>query len=146
MSKTFILSKQFITQNWYIINAENQILGRFASQISQLLLNKYSSIYTPFLTPITNIILINSDKIVISGQKNLKKYLTYSGYQGGLKFKTFLQIKASNSEKLLRHAIRGMLSKNQIGRNILSKVYIYRRHNDVHFSPKSLLLAFFKNK
>lgn len=146
MSKTFIISKQFITQNWYFINAENQILGRFASQISQLLLNKYSCIYTPFLTPITNIILINSDKIVISGQKNFKKYLTYSGYQGGLKFKTFLQIKATNSEKLLRHAIRGMLSKNQIGRNILSKVYIYHRHNDVHFSQKSSLLVFFKNK
>lgn len=146
MSKTFILSKQLITQNWYIINAENQILGRFASQISQLLLNKYINVYTSFLIPTTNIILINSDKIVISGQKNCKKYLTYSGYQGGLKFKTFLQIKASNSEKLLRHAIRGMLSKNQMGRNILSKIYIYRGPNDGHFSQNPILLAFFKNK
>lgn len=141
MTKTFIFSKKFIIQNWYIINANNQLLGRLASQISQFLLNKQIKIYTPFLIPQTNLIIINSNKIVISYQKEVKKkYLTYSGYQSGLHFKTFLQIKYSNSEKLIRHAIYGMLPKNLLNKKILYKLYIYQNSNHFHLAQKPKII------
>lgn len=140
MVKTFIIPKKFIIQNWYIINAENQILGRLASQISQLLLNKYTKIYTPFMTPVTNIIIINSDKIMLTHKKSLKKfYLNYSGYQGGLHFKKFLQIKYTNSEKIIQHAIKKMLPKTLLSKKQFSKLFIYKNIEHFHYAQSPIL-------
>lgn len=143
MNKTFISPTLGLTSQWFIINAENQILGRFASQISQFLLNKYNSFYTPFLLPKLYLIIINSNKIVINRNKLVqKKYLTYSGYQGGLHFKTFYSFKKVNSNQLLRKAIKGMLCKNFLGRCILSKLKIYKKNNHLHCAQQPICLTF----
>lgn len=135
MLKTFILSKQFIFKNWYLIDAQTQILGRFATQITQLLLNKITKFYSPFLLPLINLIIVNTSKITLTTKKIFKKkYLNYSGYQGGLHFKTFLQLQYSNSDKILRHALKGMLPKNRLGRLVFSRLFLYKATTHRHLA------------
>nr|YP_010117095.1 ribosomal protein L13 [Pteridomonas danica]QPM99295.1 ribosomal protein L13 [Pteridomonas danica] len=143
MNTTFFESKNFFLQKWYIINAKNKVIGRLASQISQILLSKNNVLYTPFLLSKNHIIIINSKEIIISGKKVLKKkYFKYSGYPGGQKFNTFLDLKKQNPEKLIRHAVAGMLPKNILGRHSFLNLYVYssKTHSHVSQFPKYLFL------
>lgn len=141
MNTTFFESQNFFLQKWFVINAQSKIIGRLSSQICNILLNKNTVLYTPFLVSKNHIIIFNSKKIVISGQKVLKKkYYTYSGYPGGQKFKTFLDLKHANSEKLLRSAIFGMLPKNILGRRVFLNLYISTEKIDKKISQSSKLL------
>lgn len=143
MTKTFLITQSFILPRWFVINAENQILGRLASQISQFLLNKYTKVYNPYAIPKIKLIIINANKIVMTSKKFLhKKYKTFSGYQGGLHFKTFLKIKYSNYDKLLRSAIRGMLPKNSIGRHIFSNLFFSKTKDHKHLAQNPTILFF----
>ena len=142
MNKTCIFSKQQ-NKKWYLIDAENQILGRLASQIIKILLGKHSKTYAPFLLSNTCLIIINAKKICISGNKiNNKKYLTYSGYPSGLHFKKFFELQQKQPEKLLRIALLGMLPKNLLKFKIAKQVYIYSDTNHLHFAqfPQPLFL------
>lgn len=146
MIKTFVLSPSYSLPAWFIVNAENQILGRFASQITQFLLNKFSKTYNPAVVSSIHCIIINADKIIVSGEKNLtKKYKTFSGYQGGLAFKTFLHLKSFNYQKLLRSAIHGMLPKNCLGRRILSNLFFSKTKSYKYVAQKPRILFFSTN-
>jgi large subunit ribosomal protein L13 len=142
MLKTVIVSQKSLLPNWYIVDASHQLIGRFSSQIAGLLLNKHLKIYSSFLFPITNIIIINAEKISISGNKlKKKKYLTYSGYQSGLHFKTFLHLKLLNIEKLFRYTIHGMLPKNRLGKAIFSHLYIFSKNSHTHQAQCPIFLT-----
>ncbi len=142
MLKTIIVSKKFIVKNWYIVDASQQLLGRLSSQIAGFLLNKHLKIYSSFLFPITNIIIINADKIVVSGKKLIKKnYLTYSGYQSGLHFKTFLQLKLFNIKRLFRYTIHGMLPKNRLGKALFSHLYIFSKNVHIYRAQQPIFLT-----
>ena len=118
MNKTFIPTTNFIKKKWYIIDVKNQILGRIASQISAYLLGKNRITYTPFLSSKINIIIINFEKIIISGHKitkiTKKTYSNFSKNSKTVHFKSYLQLFKKSPQKIFEHAIKGMLPKNKL--------------------------------
>lgn len=116
-----------IQRKWYIIDAANRPLGRVASEAAKLLKGKHKPTYTTNLDCGDNVIVINSDKIVLTGNKlNNKKYSHYSGYPGGMKVIAYKDLMAKSSDKALLMAVKGMLPKNILGRNMLTKLRVYK--------------------
>lgn len=116
-----------IERKWYIIDATDKPLGRVASEVAKLLKGKHKPTYTTNLDCGDNVIVINSDKLVLTGNKlNDKKYMHYSGYPGGMKIIGYKDIMAKSSDKALMIAVKGMLPKNSLGRKMLTKLRIYK--------------------
>ncbi len=116
-----------IVKKWYIIDAANKPLGRVASEVAKLLKGKHKPTYTTNLDCGDNVIVINSDKIVLTGNKlNQKVYRHHSGYVGGMKEIKYSDLMANKSDKALMVAIKGMLPKNSLGRKMLTNVRIYK--------------------
>ena len=102
MKDTFVPSQNYVTKKWYVINAENQTLGRLATKISTILTGKKKISYTPFLETGDNVIIINAEKITISGNKSIQKlYRNHSGRPGGMRIETFSKLQQRRPEKLL---------------------------------------------
>lgn len=122
-----------IIRNWYLINAENQVLGRISSKSASHLMGKNKSYYTPYLDTGDYVVVINADKVKLSGKKeNQKKYYRHSGYPGGLHVKTASQIRKINPEFLIRHSIKGMLPKTTLGKQMLNKLFVYAGEKHPH--------------
>ena len=116
-----------IVKKWYIIDAENKPLGRVATEVAKLLRGKHKPTYTPNLDCGDNVIVINSDKIVLTGNKlNQKIYRHHSGYIGGMKETKYSDMMSQKSDKALMLAVKGMLPKNSLGREMLTNVRIYK--------------------
>ena len=115
-----------ITKSWHLIDAKDKILGRLATEVAMLLRGKNKSYFTPHLDTGDYVVVINAKKVILSGKKeNQKKYYKHSGYPGGLKEKTAAQIRAINSNLLIRHAVIGMVPKNRLGKAIVKNLYIF---------------------
>jgi len=131
MKDTYFPSEKLVTKKWYIIDAKNQKLGRLATQISKILIGKHKRIFTPFLNLGDNVVVLNASHIVVTGNKEEQKnYRNHSGQPGGMRIETFKKLKERCPEKILQHAIKGMLPKNSLGRDIYTNLKIYR--NDFH--------------
>lgn len=116
-----------IQRKWYIIDASDRPLGRVATEVAKLLKGKHKPTYTTHLDCGDNVVVINSDKIVLTGNKLLdKKYMHYSGYPGGMKVTSYKDLMANSSDKALMLAVKGMLPKNSLGRSMLTKLRIYK--------------------
>ena len=123
MKDTFVPSQNYVTKKWYVINAENQTLGRLATKISTILTGKNKISYTPFLETGDNVIIINAEKITISGNKSIQKlYRNHSGRPGGMRIETFSKLQQRRPEKIIEHAVKGMLPKNALGRKIYTNL------------------------
>lgn len=141
MRDTFIPSKNFIKKNWYLINAENKTLGRLASRVSKILIGKEKDIYTPFLNTGDCIIIINAEKINFTGKKESKKfYRTHSGRPGGMKRENISQVRQRKPEKIIEHAVKGMLPKGPLGRKIYNNLKVYKNEQHPHIAQKPELL------
>ena len=115
MKDTFIPSKNFINKKWYVIDAKNQTLGRLATKVSQILVGKEKSIYTPFLDTGDYIIVINAEKIHVSGKKEKQKiYRNHSGRPGGMRTESLEKLRERRPEKIIEHAVKGMLPKGAL--------------------------------
>jgi len=124
--KTFVAKEQEVTRKWYLVDAEDKILGRLASLIAVRLRGKHKPIFTPHADTGDFIVVINADKVKLTGAKwDLKTYYRYSGYVGGLKQITARKLLEKKPEEMLRLAVRGMLPKNSLGRRQLKKIKIY---------------------
>nr|YP_010851281.1 ribosomal protein L13 [Aphanocladia delicatula]WGH14202.1 ribosomal protein L13 [Aphanocladia delicatula] len=129
-NKTIIkkLEKNFC---WYIIDAQQYKLGRLSSRIAYILINKNSTNYVPYQKEKLKIIIINSEKLQVTGNKNKQKtYKRHSGRPGGLKTETFEEVQKRSPNRILEHAIKGMLPKNSLGRQLIKNVKIYP--NNIH--------------
>lgn len=116
-----------IEKKWYVIDAANKPLGRVATEVAKLLKGKHKPTYTTHLDCGDNVIVINSDKIILTGNKlNNKVYRHHSGYIGGMKEVSYKDLMANSSDKALKLAIKGMLPKNSLGREMLTNVRIYK--------------------
>lgn len=127
---------------WYIINAKNQNLGRLSCKITQLLIGKSAHTYIPYLKNSINIIIINSKLIKITGKKRQQKqYKRHSGKPGGLKIENFQQLNQRIPNRIIEKAIKGMLPKNTLGRNLFKQLKIYPNDIHPHSAQKPILLT-----
>lgn len=124
--KTVSANKATVTKEWVVVDATDQILGRFCSKVAKLVRGKYKPNFTPHVDCGDNVIIINADKIKMTGNKwTDRSYLTYTGYPGGQKATNPLRLQAKGSQRLFNKVLKGMLPKNRLGDKLLSNVYIY---------------------
>jgi large subunit ribosomal protein L13 len=141
MKKTYSAKKKDITRQWHIIDAEDVVLGRLASKVAQILKGKHKPIYTPHIDTGDNVIVVNAEKIKMTGKKQEQKvYWRHSGYPGGIKGTIAAKIMKDQPEKIIRHAVAGMLPKNTIGRLMIKKLKVYAGPDHPHEAqqPKPL--------
>jgi len=131
--KTFVAKEQEIEKKWYLVDAENRILGRLANQIAVRLRGKHKPIFTPHADTGDFIVVVNADKIALTGSKlDKKNYYHHSGYMGGLKTIPARRLLEKKPEEVLRLAVKGMLPKNSLGRRQLKKLKIYTGPDHPH--------------
>lgn len=124
--KTVSANKATVTKEWVVVDATDQILGRFCSKVAKLVRGKYKPNFTPHVDCGDNVIIINADKIKMTGKKwTDRSYLTYTGYPGGQKATNPLRLQAKGSQRLFNKVLKGMLPKNRLGDKLLSNVYVY---------------------
>ncbi|MEN0049678.1 MAG: 50S ribosomal protein L13 [Bacteroidota bacterium] len=124
--KTVSAKKETVERKWYIVDAENEVVGRLCSKIAHVLRGKHQPHYTPHLDCGDYVIVINADKIRFTGNKwAQKEYLTYSGYPGGQKSTTAQELMQKKPTKVVENAVKGMLPKNRLGRAMYKKLYVY---------------------
>ncbi len=124
--KTYSAKPQDIERKWYVVDATGQTLGRMASQIASILRGKHKPLYTPHLDCGDFVIVINAEKVHVTGNRlEEKKYYRHSGYPGGLRERTLRQMLAKYPERVISEAVRRMLPKNNLGRHMLKKLKVY---------------------
>ena len=124
--KTFIPKEDNIERIWYIVNAEDKVLGRLASKVATILRGKHKPIYVPHADVGDYVIVINAAKVRLTGKKlEQKVYYHYSGYPGGLKETRLSDLMEKRPEEVIKRAVKGMLPKNKLGRKMLTKLKIY---------------------
>ncbi len=131
--KTYVPKKEEIERKWYVIDAAGKPLGRLATQIATILRGKHKPIYTPFMDTGDYVVVINAEKVVLTGGKEEKKvYYRHSGYPGGLKVIPYKKMKEKFPEKVIRIAVKGMIPHNSLGRKMLKKLKVYRGAEHPH--------------
>ena len=142
--KTFMANEQNIERKWYLVDAAEMPLGRVASQVAAILRGKNKPTFTPHVDCGDYVIVINTDKMILTGKKLEQKYYRYhTGYMGGLKEVQYKKMMAEKSDDALYIAIKGMLPKNSLGRKMLKKVRVYKdaNHNHEAQTPEVLNLV-----
>lgn len=142
--KTVSAREQDIQHDWYVVDAQGQTLGRLASRVATLLRGKHKSIYTPHVDCGDYVIVVNAEKVHVTGQKmTQKKYYRHSGYPGGLKEVALRDQLQKFPDRVIEQAVRGMLPKNRLGRRMFKKLKIYVGPDHPHQAqqPQSLELA-----
>ena len=131
--KTYVAKEQEISKKWYLVDAKDKVLGRLATQIAMRLRGKHKPIFTPHADTGDFIVVINANKVTLTGRKWDKKiYYRHTGYIGGLKEITAKKLLERKPEDILRFAVRGMLPKNSLGRRQLKKLKIYSGSEHPH--------------
>lgn len=135
--KTYMAREKEIERKWYVIDAENKTLGRLASEIAILLRGKHKPIYTPHVDTGDHVIVINAEKVQLTGNKlDQKKYKYYTGYPGGLKTIGYRILLQKKPEKVIEKAVKGMIPHNRLGRKMLTKLKVYRGAEHPHQAQK----------
>ena len=139
--KTFVPKTADIDRKWYVVDAEGRLLGRLASQVANILRGKNKPIYTPNVDTGDFVIIINADKVVLTGKKlDQKIFYHHSGYAGGLKETKYRKLMAEKPEVAVRHAVVGMLPKGPLGRQMAKKLKIYAGDQHEHAAQKPEVL------
>lgn len=135
--KTVSAKKEEVNRQWYIIDAEGEVVGRLASRIASVLRGKHRPDFTPHVDTGDNIIVINAEKIRFTGSKwDNKEYITYSGYPGGQKRKTANEMWDKKPLAILENAVKGMLPKNKLGRAMIKKMFLYEGAEHPHIAQQ----------
>ncbi len=142
--KTYMAHEQDVVRKWYVVDAEGIALGRLASKVAAVLRGKNKPTFTPNVDTGDFVIVINTDKVVLTGKKLEKKYFKYhTGHIGGLKSIQYKTLMAEKSDKAVYEAIEGMLPKNSLGRKMITKLKVYKgaEHNHQAQKPEVLKLV-----
>lgn len=141
--KTISANSETVKKEWYIVDAENQIVGRLASEVAKILRGKHKASFTPHVDCGDNVIIINAEKARFTGKKlSDKQYVRYTGYPGGQRFATPKEVLDKNPSKVLQYAIKGMLPKNKLGDKLQTNVFIYKGSNHPHEAQQPKALKF----
>ena len=142
--KTTSANSATVTKNWVLIDAENETLGRLSSKVANLIRGKHKTNFTPHVDCGDNVIVINADKIKLTGNKwEDKKYITFSGYPGGQKTATATEVMAKKPTLMVEKAVKGMLPKNKLGKAMFKNLYVYAgsEHQQEAQKPKAIKLS-----
>ena len=142
--KTFIPKVNLDQRKWHVVNADGEILGRLAALVANTLRGKNKPIYTPHLDAGDFVVVINAEKVRLTGKKETAKtFMSYSGWKGGEKYRTVAQVRERHPERLIMHAVKGMIPKNRLGRVLLTKLKVYKGPDHPHSAqqPEPLKLA-----
>ena len=145
--KTTYVYKATVKKEWLLIDAENEVLGRLAAKVAKLLRGKYKPSYTPHVDCGDNIVIINAEKIVLTGNKlTEKQYTRHTGYPGGQRHTNPAAVLATHPERVIEHAVKGMLPKSRLGRAVLKNLFVYAgsEHKQEAQQPKKIDLNLFK--
>ena len=135
-------SKNAISRDWHVIDAQDVVLGKLASKAAMLLMGKTKPSYTPFLDTGDHVIVINADRVKVTGRKEEKKvYRHFTGYPGGLVEKSFRRVRAERPIRIVEQAIQGMLPKTKLGKQMVRKLKVYAGDRHPHAAQKPLVLA-----
>ena len=130
-----------IERAWFVVDAQQQVVGRLASQVATVLRGKHKPQYTPHVDTGDYVIVVNADRVRFTGDKeNAKRYYRYSGYPGGLRSRTVKEMRQRRPEHLVRHAVRGMLPKGSLGRKMLKKLKVYPGSRHPHQAQRPQIL------
>ena len=126
MKRTYVTNPEDVQRDWYVVDASGQTLGRLATQIARIVRGKHKPIYSPSVDVGDYVIVINADKIHVTGQKlDQKIYYRHSGYPGGLTEVPLRRMLETHPTRVIEHAVRGMLPKNRLGRKMIKKLKVY---------------------
>ncbi|HWI56682.1 MAG TPA: 50S ribosomal protein L13 [Bacillota bacterium] len=142
--KTYLPKVNLDQRKWHVVDANGAVLGRLAVQVANILRGKDKPVYTPHLDAGDFVVVINADKVLVTGKKETnKKYMTYSGWKGGEKYTSVEQLRAKHPEMLITRAVRGMVPKNRLGRVLLTKLKVYKgdKHPHAAQQPQALTPA-----
>lgn len=140
-TKTYLPPQDSLERKWYVVDAADQRLGRLASEIAMILRGKNKPTYTPHMDTGDFVVVVNADKISVTGKKASQKlYRRHSGRPGGMKTETFSQLQARIPERILEQAVKGMLPKNALGRQLFTKLKVYAGPDHPHQAQKPEVL------
>jgi|ERR1051325_6125471 large subunit ribosomal protein L13 len=140
--KTAVPSVAGIERQWHVIDAENEVLGRVASKAAMLLMGKHKPIYTPFLDTGDHVIVVNAEKVRLTGRKEEQKiYRRHSGYPGGLSETSAAKVRAGRPQRMVEEAIQGMLPKTKLGKQMYRKLQVYAGPKHPHQAQKPVELT-----
>ncbi|BFM39818.1 50S ribosomal protein L13 [Synechocystis sp. LKSZ1] len=143
MNKTLLPNPETLEQKWYIIDAADQRLGRLATEVAMILRGKNKPTFTPHLDTGDFVIIVNAEKVDVTGRKREQKlYRRHSGRPGGMKIETFDKLQARIPERIIEHAVKGMLPKNSLGRKLFTKLKVYAGPGHPHQAqqPETLVI------
>ncbi len=141
--KSFIAKPQEVERKWYVVDAEGKTLGRLASEVAMILRGKRKPIYTPHVDCGDYVVVINAEKVEVTGKKRKEKiYKRHTGYPGGLREVTFEKLQARKPEEIVRHAVKGMLPDGRLGRQMFKKLKVYAGPEHPHTAQKPEELNF----
>ncbi|PWA12919.1 50S ribosomal protein L13 [Pueribacillus theae] len=133
MSTTYMAKASEVERKWFVVDAAGQTLGRLASEVATILRGKHKPTFTPHVDTGDNVIIINAEKIELTGKKLTDKiYYHHTGHPGGIKQRTALEMRTKRPEKMLELAIKGMLPKNKLGRQMFKKLHVYSGNEHPH--------------
>jgi large subunit ribosomal protein L13 len=140
--KTYLPKVNLDQRKWHVIDANGAVLGRLAAQVANVLRGKNKPVYTPHLDAGDFVVVINAAKVRLTGKKETKKkFMSYSGWKGGEKYVSVEQVRARHPEKLVTHAVRGMVPKNRLGRVLMTKLKVYKGDQHPHSAQQPAPLA-----
>ncbi|AHF91548.1 ribosomal protein L13, bacterial type [Opitutaceae bacterium TAV1] len=131
--KTFLAKKETVQPKWYLIDAEGEVLGRLAVKAANILRGRHKASYTPSIDTGDYVVVINADKVALTGVKEEKnKYMFFSGFVGGESYRSLQQMRERHPEFIIEHAVKGMLPKNRIARTMLTKLRVFSGASHTH--------------
>lgn len=140
--KTLVPKANLAARKWQVINADGAVLGRLAVQVADTLRGKNKPLFTPHLDTGEFVVVVNADKVVLTGKKETaKRYMSYSGWKGGERYRTVTEVRALHPERLILHAVKGMLPKNRLGAKLLTKLKVYKGPDHPHSAQQPVPVA-----
>lgn len=140
--KTYLPKVNLDDRRWHVIDADGAVLGRLAAQVANILRGKDKPVYTPHLDAGDFVVVVNAEKIRLTGKKETAKtFMTYSGWKGGERYRTVAEVRQRHPERLIMHAVKGMIPKNRLGSRLLTKLKVYKGPSHPHAAQRPAVTA-----
>ena len=141
--KTFLPKPDVQRRSWRIIDAKGAVLGRLAVQVADALRGKDKPVFAPHLDAGDFVVVLNAELVVLTGKKETaKEYMSYSGWKGGERYRTVAEVRAAHPERLVHHAVKGMLPKNRLGSRLITKLKVYKGDKHPHGAQQPVSMSY----